>query len=254
MNMNKAFQTLFGPIQADKELKERTREFLAKKTRNYTGASAGRRRYPVYAAACACLLLAMLGGHLLYFTPTAEISIDINPSIELSVNRFDRVIAVSAFNADGLELSDTLDVKYKIYTQAVEQILGHDSIAALLSGNEVMTITVVGPDGRQSAKLLAGIETCTAGRHNVDCYFAHPEEVSAAHDAGLSCGKYRAFLELQLLDPDITLEAVQGMTMREIQELLDSLTADGGGASPPSGGWEKGHHSYGHGHSGRGHS
>lgn len=31
-----------------------------------------------------------------------------------------------------------------------------------------------------------------------------PEEVASAHETGLSCGKYRAFLELQLLDPDIT--------------------------------------------------
>lgn len=33
-------------------------------------------------------------------------------------------------------------------------------------------------------------------------------EVADAHKSGLSCGKYKAFPELQALDPDITAEAV----------------------------------------------
>ena len=79
------------------------------------------------------MLLALLGGRWLYFTPMAAISIDINPSLELSVNRFDRVIAITGFNEDGQALSDALDVKYKNYAQAVEQILHHDSVTALLT-------------------------------------------------------------------------------------------------------------------------
>lgn len=271
MTMNNAIKELFGPIRAEEELKERTKAFLAQKTGNYAKAPAARREYPVYAAACACLLFLLLGGRWLYFTPTAEISMDINPSIELSVNRFDRVIAVTAFNEDGQELSRELDVKHMDYAQAVEQVLTHDSIAALLSGGEMMCITVVGQDGQQSAKLLSGLETCAAGRSNIDCYSARPEEAAAAHEAGLSCGKYRAFLELQRLDPDITPEDVQGMTMRKIRDLIDRLSADGdddvpstgsgddtpssGGSDAPSsgGGWGNGHHgSGGQGNGGQG--
>ena len=196
------------------------------------------------------MLLALLGGRWLYFTPTAAISIDINPSLELSVNRFDRVIAITGFNEDGQALSDALDVKYKKYAQAVEQILHHDSVTALLSGGEVIAITVVGPDGQQSAKLLSGVKTCAAGQGNIDCYSAQPEEADAAHEAGLSCGKYRAFLELQLLDPDVTPEAVQGMTMREIRDMIDRLSSDSGSDSPPSGSWGNGHHGNGGGHGG----
>lgn len=253
MTMNNTFKKLFSPIKADKELKERTKAFLAKQTRNYTRANTEKRRYPAYAASCACLLFVLFGGLWLYFTPTAEISIDINPSIELSVNRFNRVIAITDFNEDGRELSSALDVKYKNYAEAVEQILHHDSITALLSGDEVMTITVVGSDGRQSFQILSGVETCTAGQNNTYCYFARPEEVAAAHEAGLSCGKYRAFLELQLLDPDITPETVQGMTMREIRDLISHLRLvddDGGSDSLPSGGRGNGHHSYGGSHGG----
>lgn len=248
--MNSAFKELFGPVRAEEDLKDRTRTFLAERTHGYAKRAAAKRRYPAYAAACACLALALLGGHWLCFTPMAVISIDINSSIELSVNRFDRVIAVTGFNEDGQELSRELNVKYKNYTQAVEQILHHDSITALLSDGEVMSITVAGPDEQQSATLLSGVEACAAGRHNIDCYSARPEEAAAAHEAGLSCGKYRAFLELQRLDPDITPEAVQSMTMREIRDRIDLLSSGGGRDSPPSGGWGNEHHGYGGGHGG----
>ena len=53
------------------------------------------------------------------------------------------------------------------------------------------------------------------------------EDVENAHEAGLSLGKYRVFLEVQALDPDITPEEVQGMTMREIRELIRELSGSG---------------------------
>lgn len=242
MTMNNAIKELFVPIRAEKDLKDRTRAFLAERTRGYTQEAAAKRRYPAYAVACACLLLALLGGSWLYFTPTAEISIDINPSIELGVNRFDQVIAVTGMNEDGQQFSSVLDVKYKNYAQAVEQILHHDRITALLSGGERMSITVVGPDEQQSAQILLNVESCAAGQRNIDCYLAQPEEAAAAHEAGLSCGKYRAFLELQLLDPDITPEAVRDMTMREIRDMIDRLSPDSG--------WGSGHHGKGGGRGG----
>lgn len=250
MTMNNAIKAIFGPVRAEEDLKDRTRAFLTERTHNYAATPVKRHRYPAYATAFACLLLALFGGRWLYFTPTAAISIDINPSLELSVNRFDRVIGVTGFNEDGQELSGALDVKYKNYAQAVEQILRHDSITALLSDNEIMTITVIGPDGWQSAQILSELKTCTAGQSNIDCDSARPEEASAAHEAGLSCGKYRAFLELRLLDPDITPEAIQGMTMREIRDRIDRLSSGAGSDAPPSGGWGNGHHGNNGGHDG----
>ena len=55
---------------------------------------------------------------------------------------------------------------------------------------------------------------------NVYCHSGNSEEVHHAHDAGLSFGKYQAWQVLQDLDPDITLEEVQDMTMSEIRDLI----------------------------------
>lgn len=241
MDMNKALKELFNPVRAEEALKNRTLAFLSERTRGY--AAPRPRRFPLYAAACACFLCVLLGGHWLYFTPVTEISIDINPSIELGVNRFGQVILVDGFNEDGQALSGALDVKYRNYTDAIQQILDNDTVAALLSGDEIMTITVSGSDGRQSARILSEIEARTREHSNTHCYSVSPEEAAAAHKMGLSCGRYRSFLELQLLDPAITPEAVLEMTMGEIQELLNSLP---GGSC---GGGEPGRHGHGgHGH------
>lgn len=245
--MNDRFKEIFSQIRAEEELKNRTRIFLAGKTRGYTRAEAKKRRYPLYAAAC--LLCMLLGGRWLYFTPMAEISIDINPSIELSVNRFDQVISVNDLNEDGQALAQGLDVKYRTYTVAIEKILNHDRIAALLSNDEVMAITVSSPDELRSAKILSEVEACTAEHRNTYCYFALPEDAAAAHEVGLSCGKYKAFLELRRLDPNITPETVREMTMREIWELMGRLSPEDGNGLPPYGSQGNGHHGH-HGRSG----
>ena len=183
MNMNNMFKNLFSPIQAEEELKGRTKEFLAVKTQAYAAGNARRRMYSL-CAACACFLLVLIGGHWIYFTPIAEISIDINPSIEMNINRFDQVIFIKALNEDGRKISNTLDLKYMNYSDAIEQILNHDSIEELLNNDEIMTITVIGQNKRKSAKILAGVEACAAQKHNTYCYSASPKEVAEAHEKG----------------------------------------------------------------------
>ena len=75
----------FDQVTASEELKSQTKAYLAQKSR--------RPRLVIPAAIVAVFLL-LCGGYYLYFIPTATISIDINPSLELSINRFDRVISV----------------------------------------------------------------------------------------------------------------------------------------------------------------
>ena len=78
--MQDRIRAAFDSVHAEDALKERTRRFLAGKTRNYAHgpAPAYRRLAPVLA--CFLFLLLGLGGYWLYFLPTSYISIDVNPS------------------------------------------------------------------------------------------------------------------------------------------------------------------------------
>lgn len=249
--MKDKFKTALDQVRADQALKEDTLAFLAQETRGFTGRPKGasgtvRRLVP----AAACLALVLLGGGWLYFTPTAAISVDINPSLELTVNRFDKVLSAQGFNEAGQALADTLDLSFADYTDVVEELLATDQITALLSGDAVLTITVVGGSDSQSARLLSGVETCTAGRENAYCYCAHGEDMEAAHDAGLSYGKYQAFLALQALDPSVTAEEIQGMTMRELRDRIAALSGGQNAAGEHT--ESSGHHGNGNGGNGNG--
>ena len=135
-------------------------------------------------------------------------------------------------------LTRSLDIRFMDYSEAVSQIMENEEIAALLSRNEIMTIAVTGADSAQSEEILAGLQSCTAGRNNTHCYYAHPDEIHAAHEAGLPYGKYRAYLELLALDPTVTPEEIQDMTMREIRERINALSNGGDASWAPHG---KGH-------------
>lgn len=222
--MNGKIKEAFEQIQAENELKEKTKEFIFQKTNGYSKVRTGNYKYLVSVFACAVLLF--IGGHWLYFTPTVEISIDINPSIELEINRFDKIISLESYNDDGQELIKTLNVKFKDYSEAMNQIFKSEDIISLLEKDEIMTIAVIGSGSTQSEKVLSNLQSYTEEKHNTYCYYAHSEEVENAHESGLSCGKYKAYLELKEVNPDITVDDIHHMTMREIRNMIDELSID----------------------------
>ena len=115
--MKRKIQETFDMIHADEKLKDRTRKFLAE------AAGSSRRRSTVLRLAPAlCLALSILVGFCgwqLYFRPVSVISIDINPSLELDVNRFDRVVDVKEYNEDGEKLSESLEILFLNFEDAL---------------------------------------------------------------------------------------------------------------------------------------
>ena len=231
--MDERLREAFAQVRAEEELKERTLAYLAQSTSNWQAAPTSRRRrfrpLATMAACAACLLMA-LGRLWLYFTPAAYISVDVNPSLELTVNRFDRVISVTGLNSDGDALAQTLDVRFLNYTQALEQVLDSEPIVQCLARDEMLSITVAGNDEARTEEMLSQVSACAAGRGNTYCHASDLQTAAEAHDYGLSCGKYQMLLELQTLDPSLTAEDIQDMTMRELWDLLEQLSG-----SVPSG-------------------
>lgn len=227
--MHEEIRAAFDSVHAEPELKAAARAAVARRARRQRSPA---RPVRLALATAACAAVVVLGGGWLYLTPTAHISIDVNPSLELGINRFDRVISVQGWNDDGTALAETLDVKNLTYTQAVETILQSETITALVEQDAVVEIGVIGDDDTRCAQMLAGVESCAEAHQNTHCYQAGTQEVEEAHECGLSYGKYRAYRELAALDPTVTPEEVQGMTMREIRERIAALS--GGAATAES--------------------
>ena len=225
MKEKEKLKAAFDQVRAEEELKERTKEYLSEKVY----ARKKKRTSPLrnFAAAAACALLVFLaGGSYLYFTPTAYISVDVNPSLELGINRFDRIISVTGYNEDGKALADSLDLKYMDYSDALEALLADQEMEVYLSDNADVVLTVAGNSDSQSSQILETVESCASGHENIHCHSGDTEEIHHAHDAGLSFGKYQAYLTLKELLPSVTLEEVQDMTMSQIRELIQEYSQE----------------------------
>lgn len=240
--MHEQLKHALDQVHAQEELKRKTEIYVLAKAQELSK----KKQYPVrrwaVAAACFAVVLAGVGGYQVYFTPTSAISIDVNPSMEMEINRFDRVIGVQTYGED-IPWQEMPKLQYLDYADAVEQLLDWDVMAPYLQEEDMMSISVIGKDEAQQDEMLSRIETCTQGK-NVTCHAGNAELVEDAHHAGMSFGKYQVFLELQELDTGITVEEVQDMTMRQLRERLAALTQDNAAqaqeAGRGGGGW--GHH------------
>ncbi len=216
-NIKKAFDN----IKAEEELKESTKEFLNRKLYSHKRHMFLKPAYAVFA--CVFIFILSLGGKI-YFTPTSVISIDINPSIELSINRFNHVIDVEGYNEDGIEFASSLDVKFQKYENAIDDILNSETVTSCLSNDGILSIAVVEMDKNQSSDIYSYISSCTAGNKNMHCYEINQKEAENAHSLGLSYGKYMAYEDILKYTDEFTPEEINSMTMREIRDLIYTLS------------------------------
>ena len=211
----------FDSVHADEDLKASARAYVRQEVEKRRRPAPLRRLQPL--AAMACMLLVFFGGYFsrMYFEPVSVISIDINPSIELGVNTFDHVVCVEAFNEDGRELAEDLQLRFLNYEKAVERIVSSDTVTTLLDQEEELVIAVVSDDEMRNQQFCSRLESYMSTGKGGHCYSAQPETVEAAHGCGLSYGKYLAYQEALKQDETLTAEDIQDMTMKEIRELTE---------------------------------
>lgn len=214
----------FDKIRASQELKDRTAAFAAEEIHRR---SRGKKILPIrrIISLAAALTVLLLGAGFLrsYYTVSAAISVDADASLKLEVNCFDRVISVEGYGEEGQSLAEDLDLKHRSYRAALETLLNSRKLREQLSRDSAMEITVTGTDPEQAEEILQTASDDTEGSENIRCQAGNSLEAEEAAKAGLPLGKYRAYLELLELDPEVTPEEVADLTMREIRSRIDAL-------------------------------
>ena len=219
--MENKIKSAFDEIHAENTLKAKTKSFIYKKTNGYSNRNKAAFKPLVTLTACLFAVLVGAGGYISYSIPVAAISIDINPSVEIEINMYDKVIDVKGYNSDGAELSETLEVCNMDYSEAVRNIMENEQVLQYLKSDNLLEVTVSSGSEKKSDEMRECILSQTdVSTDSIFC--SHNRgEAHEAHEAGLSLGKYRAFLELQDVMPDITIEDVQGLTMRELRNMIE---------------------------------
>ena len=191
-----------------------------------------KRRFSVVkriAAAAACVLAVAAGivGFRAYLSPAAFVGLDVNPSVELAVNGWGVVIDAQALNQDGEELLSDVTLQNKSYEDALEAFLASEEIAAL-GNNAYIEVSVTTDDEiladriQQSSNQCLSASSCEGSCHRVD-----EETRESAHHAGMGVGKYAAAQLLAELDPTITVEGCEHMSMRELRDRIEAHQGEG---------------------------
>lgn len=180
-------------------------------------------------AVAACLVVLVAAGFGLrgYFAPTSLISIDVNPSIELSLNRFGRVVGAVGYSPESDALLAGVPVRGEGYQQALEKLLASAGMQKYLAGDALVAFSAYSSVDEEA--LLAYLDTLAASLGQ-----AYPEgefvcggvghgEVEEAHGHGISAGKLQAIRELQALDPAAEIDDWKHRPMREIRQRINEL-------------------------------
>lgn len=189
------------------------------------------------AVAVACLCIVVLSGGVSAFQNSrieSSIAIDVNPSIELSVNRNDKVLKVEALNEDAVEILDDMDLKNVDLDIAVNAVIGSMVRHGYLDELDNAILVTVASGNKDKAALLRrdvveDIES-SLEEHKLEAVVydqqadVTDEVKSIASEYGISYGKAYFLQELvaenNLTDED--LETFAGMTMEEIsREIAD---------------------------------
>lgn len=178
------------------------------------------------AVAASFLILIMLSsGVYAYYTPYSYVSVDINPSLELYVNRFDKVIGVHAFNEEAAQIIKTSEgIKNKNVSVALEQILDNAEEAGYLKKdveNSVMIVVSSGNKKVETALIDKVSKTSTAvlseisNDYEVILEKTKMENYKKAKEQNISPGRVMLANRFKEAKPEIDEEKVKNMPLQQ---------------------------------------
>jgi hypothetical protein len=181
--------------------------------------------------AASFIIIAMLiTGTYAYYSPYSYVSIDINPSLGLSVNRFDKVIAIKPLNEDAKQLlSSSGSINNKSLNDAVAEILETAYDSGYLKSNEENSVMfVISTDNeKEELKLSQEVEKVSSeqlsklsNNYNIIIEKAQVEEYKNAIGENLSPGKVMLINEVKNIKPDMQLEEVKQMSVQQVMSII----------------------------------
>lgn len=213
--MNKIYKA-FDEIHASDELKKKTLSYCKKRNKV---------RFMPQAIAACITAAAVLGGMGTFHVTTTEaayISLDINPSIGLSLNCFKRVISADAYNSEAEKIIDDLDLKWKNYGDAVDAILEAEELKGYDTSNAQIYIESDSDSLNQEIN-----DTISEKCPNAGLYCHNGENREEAQKYNISPGKY--YLIEQIIQYGGTIDDYKDKSM---QELIQIYTKYSGGELP----------------------
>ena len=155
-------------------------------------------------AAAAALLLVGAGGGAAWAMPYGVVSLDVNPSLEYTINRFDYVLKVEGVNEDGQEMLSRMDTSQLLHRpigKALEASVQQLEDGEWLGGESDEILISAGTKQLSHAeKLVQALEDDLGSRREslaVHGVAVSEADIDAAHREGMSAGRHRVLDELR---------------------------------------------------------
>lgn len=196
------------------------------------------RKYYIAAVAACILLITGISGGILYnnnFKVESVIGIDVNPAIELSANKHNKVIDVQAINNDGIEILDSMNLESTDLNVAVNAVIGSMVQKGYMADNNSILVTVCNDDETKAANLKE--EICSdidvaLKNNNTDAVVIRQtatqtdDAVKFAHDNAISIGKATFILNLAAKNNSINAKELAKMSISEIAVFVQENNID----------------------------
>jgi hypothetical protein len=178
------------------------------------------------AIAASFLILIMLSsGVYAYYTPYSYVSVDINPSMELYVNRFDKVIGVHAFNEEAAQIIKASNgMKNKNVDDVLEQVLNKAEEAGYLKKDGENTVMIVVSSGNKKeeaditdkmSKTSSAVLSKLSNDYEVILEKTQVEKYKKAKEQNISPGKVILANRFKEAKPEIDEEKVKNMPLQQ---------------------------------------
>ncbi len=187
-----------------------------------------------FAASFVAAMIILTVGAFAYFTPVSYVSLDVNPSIEYSINLFDRVLTYKSVNDDGEEIIQNLDLKNKKIAQALEETLNKIVAEGYITKDENAGVVISVSDSskaevlvkeilEKTEKYLAENDETDEIEVDVEVEAVGRERVEEARKLGITPGKLNLIEKLRAStdDPeDFVIEDWMDKSVKEINKAV----------------------------------
>lgn len=234
------FKSALNQIKAEDELKINTKKYLKnqlEKNNSSIHVEIMKRRLFIMKKKSVVILaiiaiFTLTGGtsaYAYYQTPVSYLSLDINPSVELGVNAFGKVVSTEAYNDDGKTILSGTDVTGSNVTDAVEELVtsavdngfiandGSSVISVTSETNDSEVATNLENDAEEGANVALNKSHDNGKIIKDNVALARRDEARAL---GITPGKLNLINKLQKVVATATVAEYKDATVKEIMKTI----------------------------------
>jgi hypothetical protein len=169
---------------------------------------------------------------------TALVSVDINPSVEISINKDEQIVAVQAKNEDGVKLLNELDLTKKKLVDGVNEIISAAKDMGYIDESKkvvLVSAALYGSAGEDTSseyetQLKQILDTLEAESDSADLltvYINDSAIIEEAKNNNLSIGKELLYKYAQTQEASLTPEEIRTASLSDLLDKLNALEKDG---------------------------